>query len=48
LYDSAQWPRRFACDFAFVCADLAPRVHALTVDASSDASDHQALVLSLG
>jgi len=48
LYDTVQWPRRFACDFAFVSADLAPRVRTLTVDASSDASDHQALVLTLG
>jgi endonuclease/exonuclease/phosphatase family metal-dependent hydrolase len=47
LYDTAQWPRRFACDFAFVSDDLAPRVRALTVDATSDASDHQALLLTL-
>jgi endonuclease/exonuclease/phosphatase family metal-dependent hydrolase len=48
LYDTAQWPRRFTCDFAFVSQDLAPRVRSLVVDASSDASDHQALVLTLG
>jgi len=48
LYDTVQWPRRLACDFAFVSADLAPRVRSLKVDASSDASDHQALVLTLG
>lgn len=47
LFDTLQWPRRFACDFAFVSADLAPRVRALQVDASSDASDHQALLLTL-
>jgi len=47
LYDTAQWPRRFACDFVFVSDDLAPRLAALEVDASSDASDHQALILRL-
>jgi endonuclease/exonuclease/phosphatase family metal-dependent hydrolase len=47
LYDSVQWPRRFACDFVFVSQDLAPRVESLTVDAASDASDHQALMLTL-
>ena len=47
LFDTAQWPRRFACDFVFVSDNLAPRVAALEVDAGSDASDHQALVLRL-
>ena len=48
LYDTAQWPRRFACDFIFLSQDLAPHLHTFTVDASSAASDHQALVLTLG
>jgi endonuclease/exonuclease/phosphatase family metal-dependent hydrolase len=47
LYDTVQWPRRFTCDFAFVSHDLAPRVKSLAVDAGSDASDHQALILDL-
>jgi endonuclease/exonuclease/phosphatase family metal-dependent hydrolase len=47
LYDTVQWPRRFACDFAFVSQDLAPRVQSLAVDATIDASDHQALILEL-
>ena len=47
LYDTAQWPRRFACDFVFVSADLAPRITGLEVDTKSDASDHQALLLTL-
>jgi endonuclease/exonuclease/phosphatase family metal-dependent hydrolase len=47
LYDTAQWPRRFACDFVFVSEDLAPRVRSLQVDVTSDASDHQALVIEL-
>ena len=48
LFDTVQWPRRFACDFVFVSEDLAPRVQALWVDAASDASDHQAVMLRLG
>ena len=47
LYDTVQWPRQFACDFVFVSEDLAPRVRSVTVVATSDASDHQALVLTL-
>ena len=47
LFDTVQWPRRFACDFVFVSADLAPRIAACEVDKSSDASDHQAMVLTL-
>jgi endonuclease/exonuclease/phosphatase family metal-dependent hydrolase len=47
LYDTVQWPRRFACDFVFVSADLAPRIASFEVDAKSDASDHQALLLTL-
>jgi endonuclease/exonuclease/phosphatase family metal-dependent hydrolase len=48
LYDTEQWPRRFACDFVFVSADLAPRLQTLTVDTISAASDHQPLLLRLG
>jgi len=48
LYDTEQWPRPFACDFVFVSADLAPRITGLDVDHASDASDHQAVVLTLG
>jgi endonuclease/exonuclease/phosphatase family metal-dependent hydrolase len=47
LYDTEQWPRRLACDFVFVSDDLAPRVKALEVDSTSDASDHQAVILEL-
>ena len=47
LFDTVQWPRPFACDFAFVSADLAQRVSEVAVDHASDASDHQALVLTL-
>ena len=47
LYDTVQWPRRLACDYFFLSDDLAARVKTLAVDAASDASDHQAVVLTL-
>ena len=47
LFDTVQWPRQFACDFVFVSAELAPRITACEVDQASDASDHQAVVLTL-
>ena len=47
LYDTVQWPRQFACDFVFVSDELVPRVRSLTVDSTSDASDHQAVTLTL-
>jgi endonuclease/exonuclease/phosphatase family metal-dependent hydrolase len=47
LFDTVQWPRQMACDFVFVSADLAPRVTAFEVDEDSDASDHQAVLLTL-
>ena len=47
LFDTVQWPRALACDFIFVSADLAPRITAFEVDHASDASDHQAVVLTL-
>jgi len=48
LYDKAQWPGPpFTFDFVFVSADLAPRVGNVRIDAQSDASDHQPLLLEL-
>lgn len=44
----AEWPDRpYCCDFAFVSADLAPRVRSIAIEAETDASDHQPLVLEL-
>jgi endonuclease/exonuclease/phosphatase family metal-dependent hydrolase len=47
VFDRVQWPRALACDFVFVSDELAPRVVACEVDATSDASDHQAVMLTL-
>jgi endonuclease/exonuclease/phosphatase family metal-dependent hydrolase len=48
LHDKVQWPGPpFTFDFVFVSADLAPRVRSLRVDARTDASDHQPMLLEL-
>lgn len=44
----AEWPSSpFCCDFAWVSAGLAPRVRRVWVEAGTDASDHQPVVLEL-
>lgn len=49
VHDKVQWPgEAFTFDFVFVSEDLAPRVRQLRVDATSDASDHQPVLLELG
>ncbi|MFZ5547597.1 MAG: endonuclease/exonuclease/phosphatase family protein [Pseudomonadota bacterium] len=49
VHDKRQWPGpAFTMDFAFVSADLAPRVRDLRIDQATDASDHQPLLLVLG
>ena len=48
-YDKAQWPGEpFTFDFILVTEDLARRVRDARVDAASDASDHQPVLLELG
>jgi endonuclease/exonuclease/phosphatase family metal-dependent hydrolase len=48
VFDKEQWPQPpFCCDFIFVTEDLAPRIEAVRVDASTDASDHQPVLLEL-
>jgi endonuclease/exonuclease/phosphatase family metal-dependent hydrolase len=47
-YDKAQWPGEpFTFDFILVTDDLARRVRDVRVDAASDASDHQPVLLEL-
>ena len=49
LHDKAQWPGEpFTFDFVLVSDDLAGRVRDVRVDAASDASDHQPVLLELG
>ncbi|HUL91256.1 MAG TPA: endonuclease/exonuclease/phosphatase family protein [Burkholderiales bacterium] len=48
VYDKAQWPGPpFACDFIFVSEDIAHRVQDVVVNAETDASDHQPVLLVL-
>lgn len=48
VHDRRQWPEPMVFDHLLVSEDLATRVRDLRVDATSDASDHQAMVLELG
>ena len=48
VHDKVQWPQpAFTFDFVFVSADLADRVRDIRVDATSDASDHQPVLVEL-
>ena len=48
VYDKEQWPDPpFTFDFAFVSADIASRVRDVRVDATTDASDHQPVLVEL-
>jgi endonuclease/exonuclease/phosphatase family metal-dependent hydrolase len=48
IYDKTQWPGPpFTFDFIFVSEDLAPRVKEVRIDATTDASDHQPVLLAL-
>lgn len=48
LHDRSPRAMPFTFDYAFVSADLAPRVRALRVDERAGGSDHQPLLLELG
>lgn len=48
LYDDAQWHGHSqAFDFCFVTEDLAPRLRRIQVDAQTQASDHQPVLLEM-
>ena len=48
VHDKEQWPDPpFTFDFAFVSADIASRVRDVRVDATTDASDHQPVLVEL-
>ncbi|SPA37440.1 conserved hypothetical protein; Endonuclease/Exonuclease/phosphatase family [Cupriavidus taiwanensis] len=48
LHDKEQWPEPpFACDFMLVTEPLAARIRGCEVNADTDASDHQPILLSL-
>ena len=47
VHDRTQWPEAFTCDFIFVTEDIAHRVVDVIVNAATDASDHQPVLLVL-
>lgn len=47
VHDREQWPAPHTCDYIFASADLAPRLKALRVDAHTQASDHQPVLIEL-
>jgi len=47
VHDRVQWPEPFACDFVFATRDLRERLRSITVDAVTDASDHQPIVVDI-
>jgi endonuclease/exonuclease/phosphatase family metal-dependent hydrolase len=48
VHDRVQWPEPYTCDFVFVSEDLRDRIRALRVDAQTQASDHQPVLIELG
>jgi len=48
VHDCDQWPDPFACDFIFATSDLGSRLRTVAVDATTDASDHQPVLVELG
>jgi endonuclease/exonuclease/phosphatase family metal-dependent hydrolase len=47
VHDCRQWPDPFACDFIFATRDLAPRLRVVAVDTTTEASDHQPVLVEL-
>lgn len=47
LYEDSWAKSPFCCDFIFVTADLAARVRGVAIDAQTQASDHQPVLLEL-
>ena len=48
VHDREQWKESYACDFVFASSDLRGRLRDIAVDARSQASDHQAMVVEVG
>jgi len=48
VHDRIQWPSPYPCDFVYVTQDLRTRVGRVVVDAQTQASDHQPVLIELG
>lgn len=47
IHDNEQWPDSYTSDYVFVTEDLLPRLRLTVVDRTSDASDHQPMLVVL-
>lgn len=47
VHDREQWPVPYTCDFIYASEDLLPRLRRVKVDADTQASDHQPLLIEL-
>ena len=47
VHDREQWPEAFACDFVFGTQDVKGRLRSVEVDAATQASDHQPIMVEL-
>ena len=47
LYENGWVEHPYCCDFVFVTGDLASRIRAVTVDAQTQASDHQPILVEM-
>jgi endonuclease/exonuclease/phosphatase family metal-dependent hydrolase len=47
VHDCHEWPDPYACDFIFASSDLGDRLRAVAVDARTEASDHQPMLVEL-
>jgi endonuclease/exonuclease/phosphatase family metal-dependent hydrolase len=47
VHDREQWPAPYTCDFVFVSEDLRSRLRVARVDAGTQASDHQPMLVEL-
>ena len=48
VHDRVQWPSAFPGDFIYATTDLLPHIGRVSVDAGTQASDHQPMLLELG
>jgi endonuclease/exonuclease/phosphatase family metal-dependent hydrolase len=49
LHDKVQWPgAAFTCDFVFISSDIAGKLKQIRVDSTTQASDHQPVMVEIG
>jgi endonuclease/exonuclease/phosphatase family metal-dependent hydrolase len=48
LHEASSTHEPYCCDFVFVTPDLVPRLRSIAIDAATQASDHQPVIVDLG